>query len=165
MGNTIPKRPPVSSGKTRICVTGYGISHNVNRAKKLAESIAEKHPDTYETWFHFDTFKFKEILAEILNEIPVEQKSKPSTLDKGKTIGEHTSAPFVWFERGGEFESDGETIKGKTYEAIGGRDKFCEWAGKEFEGVKSIESLSSIDSPPLSEIFFTSDGGTWNKKE
>ena len=46
MGNTIsPERPPVHEGKTRICVAGFGISHNVGRAQRLVELIAKTHPN------------------------------------------------------------------------------------------------------------------------
>jgi hypothetical protein len=51
MGNAIPipLRPPVPSGKTRICVAGFGISHNTARAQKLASAIASSYPEQFET--------------------------------------------------------------------------------------------------------------------
>lgn len=149
----VPQRPAVPGGKTRICVSGFGISHNVSQAQKLAAEIAKEYPDKYETWFYFSTFDFKDFLVSIKKEFPEDQQSKRSTLDsKETTIATHRSAPFVWFETGD-----------KSLEAIGGRDMFCEWAGKEFADNESIQSLSSTADPPLSMLFFdnTTPGGTW----
>jgi hypothetical protein len=150
----VPPRPPVPPAKTRICVSGYGISHNTGQAQKLAAVIAKEHPDKYETWFYFSTFSFKDFLTTLKQEIPEDQQSKLSTLDSNtKTVSQHTSAPFVWLERGDN----------NKMEAIGGRDKFCDWATKEFPGEEPIQALSSVEEPPLSELFFdnTTPGGTW----
>ena len=150
----VPNRPAVEGGKTRICVAGFGISHNTGRAQKLAATIARIHPDKYETWFYFSTFCYKEFLKSFIqNEIPHDQKSQLSTLDSDRTIGSHQSAPFVWFET-----ADGIV-------AVGGRDKFCEWAAKEFPENEAIQALAGIESPPLRELFFdsTTPGGTWMK--
>jgi hypothetical protein len=159
MGNKVPvpERPAVPAGKTRICVAGFGISHNVGGAQKLASAIAAEYPDQYETWFYFSTFHFHDFLKTLKEEIPEHQKSQSSTLDKGKTMGEHTSAPFVWFERADE----------PAFEAKGGRDKFCEWAGTEFPNVESIQALASVDEPSFKGMFFDNDtpSGTWTKKD
>ena len=86
----VPNRPAVEGGKTRICVAGFGISHNTGRAQKLAATIARIHPDKYETWFYFSTFCYKEFLKSFIqNEIPHDQKSQLSTLDSDRTIGSH----------------------------------------------------------------------------
>jgi hypothetical protein len=168
MGNAIPipLRPPVPSGKTRICVAGFGFSHHTSRAQKLASVIATRYPDQYETWFYFSTFGFNDCLKVILQELPDEQKSQPGTKDKGKTIGEHTSSPFVWFETGGTLAADGETVEGKTMITKGGRDMFCEWAGQEFPKDEAIQALSSLEAPPFSEAFWFNNatpGGTWSE--
>lgn len=149
----VPPRPPVPADKTRICVSGFGVSHNTGRAQKLASAIAKEHPDKYETWFYFSTFQFKDFLKTLKQEIPEEQQSKLSTMDsKTKTIAVHSSAPFVWLER-----------RDNQIEAIGGRDKFCDWATNEFPGEEPIQALSSVEEPPYSELFFdnSTPGGTW----
>mmetsp|Transcript_6446 Transcript_6446/g.9771 ORF Transcript_6446/g.9771 Transcript_6446/m.9771 type:complete len:179 (-) Transcript_6446:169-705(-) len=166
MGNTsgtpIPERPPVPAGKTRICVSGFGISHNSAGAKNLADAIVSAHPDKYESWYYFNSFGYKKFLRVILNELPDSEKGKESTMDKGTTVGQHHSSPFVWLESGGQTNADSKAVEGKTYEAQGGRDKFCLWAQKEFPGEESIQALASTDSPSLSILFFDSSSpGTW----
>jgi hypothetical protein len=99
-----------------------------------------------------------------LQELPDEQKSQPGTKDNDKTIGEHKSAPLVWFETGGTSAADGETVEGKTMIAKGGRDMFCEWAGQEFPEDEAIQALSSLEAPPFMEGFWfenATPGGTW----
>jgi len=166
MGNQIPipKSPPVPTDKTRICVAGFGISHNVGRAQILATAITKAQPDKFETWFYFSNRGYKTFLAEFLEKLPENQKKLPSTKDSCKTIRDHTSAPLCWLERGGTLDANGDVV-GKTYEVKGGRDLFCEWAGKEFPNDASIQALSSVKSPPLSELFFDNKtpGGTWIK--
>lgn len=171
MGNkiTVLKSPPVPAGKTRICVTGFAISHNVGRAQKLAAAIAEAHPDKYETWFYFSNFGYSKFLTKFKqHQLPEDQKGLPSTSDGGKTLAEHTSAPFCWLERGGTIVAAAEdggddTVEGKIYEVKGGRDMLCDWAGKEFPEEESIQALCSVKAPPRSETCFdnTTPGGTW----
>ena len=162
MGNSvpIPERPAVPKGKTRICVTGYGISHNVGRAQRLASTIAKAYPQKYQTWFYFSTFGFSQFLAIIKAEIPEDQRSHPSTKDKGKTMAEHTSAPFVWLET--TTATAGADEK-KTITAKGGGDMFREWARKEFPENADIQELAKTEPPTISEIFFdnATPGGTW----
>jgi len=173
MGNKIPipKCPPVPAGKTRICVTGYSISHNVGQAQKLAAAIAEVHPDKYETWFYFSNRGFKPFLAEFLQErLPDDQKGLPSVIGSDKTLAEHTSAPFCWLERGGTaVAGEDDKVEGKTYEVKGGRDMLCQWAGKEFPEDESIQALSSVKTPPIKNIFQGFDnktpGGTWMEQK
>lgn len=50
-----PDVPPVPSNMVRICISGFHISPHVGRAVKLAEAIAEAHPDKFETWFYLST--------------------------------------------------------------------------------------------------------------
>ena len=162
----IPPRPLVPMGRTRICVAGFGISHNTGRAQKLAATIAECHPKDYETWFYFSTFTFRDFLKDhLLPEFPDSEKGKMSTLDKtSKTVANHTSAPFVWLEKTTR-TTDGSTTDNsqKIMTALGGRDKFCEWAANEFPDQEDIQSLTSLEEPILLELFFdnTTPGGTW----
>merc|ERR1719444_533758 len=107
-GPSVPLRPPVPAGLTRICVAGFGTSHNVGRAQKLAAAVAEAHADKYETWFYFSNLGYGKFLKTVLEELPADQKAKQSTLDKGTTVGQHHSAPFVWFEQGGQVGSGDE---------------------------------------------------------
>mmetsp|Transcript_3221 Transcript_3221/g.3579 ORF Transcript_3221/g.3579 Transcript_3221/m.3579 type:complete len:174 (-) Transcript_3221:241-762(-) len=169
MGNKIPvpKRPPVPVGMTRICVSGFSISHHVGQAQKLAAAIAAEHPDKYETWFYFSNSGFKNFLSQFLQErLPEDQKGLPSVLGSDKTLAEHTSAPFCWLEQGGTAVADGDDkVEGKTYQVKGGRDMLCQWAGKEFPNNESIQALSNVESPPIMNVFRGFDnktpGGTW----
>jgi hypothetical protein len=160
MGNSVPvpERPAVPEGKIRICVAGFGISHNVSQAQRLASAIAKAYPTKYQTWFYFSTFGFSQFLKVIKTEIPEVQRSLASTKDSGKTMAEHTSAPFVWLET-----TTGSDTKTTTMIAKGGRDMFCEWACQEFPDNGSIQELAKTETPPLSELFFdnTTPGGTW----
>jgi len=106
----------------RICVAGFHTSHNVGRAKYVADAIAASKPDEYETWYYFSNMGFKAALTEFLAELPDEEKEKESTTDKGTKIGQHHSAPFVWIEEAGVVDEGGK-IEGKKYTAIGGCDK------------------------------------------
>lgn len=162
MGNIfaapIPSRPAVPAGLTRICVAGFGVSHHTGRAQKIAALIAEKNPKEYETWFYFSTFGYRDFLKEdIMPKLPDDQKSKPGTTDKGKTIGEHTSSPFVWLEA-----AHGDAT---AYTALGGRDKFVEWVDQKFPDDADVKELTK-DPPTRSEIFFdnATPGGTYAKK-
>jgi hypothetical protein len=168
MGNSvpIPERPAVPKDKTRICVAGYGISHNVGRAQRLASTIAKAYPQKYQTWFYFSTFGFSQFLNIIKAEIPEDQKSHPSTKDKGKTMAEHASAPFVWLETAATTTTTttAGTDQNKTIiTAKGGGDMFREWARKEFPENADIQELAKAETPTMSESFFdnATPGGTW----
>jgi len=165
MGNRfatpVPARPAVPAGKTRICVAGFGISHHTGRAQKIAAMIANKNSDKYETWFYFSTLGYRSFLKDdILPKIPDDQKSKPGTTDKGKTIGEHTSSPFVWLET-----STGEGGTAANYTAIGGRDKFVAWVDETFPNDAELKELTK-DEPGHKEVFFdnATPGGTYAKE-
>ena len=163
MGNRfaapVPSRPAVPAGVTRICVAGFGISHHTGRAQKMAALIAEKNPTQYETWFYFSTFGYHSFLKEdVMPKIPEDQKAKPGTADKGKTIGEHTSSPFVWLET----TSNNATT---AYTALGGRDKFAEWVTETFPEDSDLADLTK-EEPSHKELFFdtSTPGGTFNKE-
>eukprot|EP00592_Proboscia_alata_P008324 CAMPEP_0194356884 /NCGR_PEP_ID=MMETSP0174-20130528/4453_1 /TAXON_ID=216777 /ORGANISM="Proboscia alata, Strain PI-D3" /LENGTH=163 /DNA_ID=CAMNT_0039126667 /DNA_START=57 /DNA_END=548 /DNA_ORIENTATION=- len=163
MGNVpvVPARPAVPSGVTRICVIGYSSSHNVGRAANLAAAIASAHPSAYETWFYFSNFGYKKFLESVKNEdIPDSEKTKRGNLDNEKTIGEHTSAPFVWLEKSNADENESK----KNIEAIGGRDMFAQWSGKTFPDNEDIQKLSDVAAPPAMEMFGYAKIPTYNKK-
>ena len=149
----VPSRPPIPAGKTRICVSGFGVSHNTGRAQKLAAEIAKQEADKYETWFYFSTFCYRDFVRDFVSkELPEDQKKIPSTLDSEKPMEKHQSAPFVWLEQGQN-----------EITAIGGRDRFCQWAAVNFPDNESIQALTSLEEPPFSELFFdnATPGGTY----
>jgi hypothetical protein len=164
MGNSftvpLPSSPAVPAMITRICVFGVGVSHHTGRAQKLASLIAKKYPTRYETWFYFSFFGFHRFLkSDIIPKFADDQKSKPSTTDKGKTVGTHSSSPFVWLE------TSGGSSRSKEYTALGGRDLFCQWANETFPDDADIKALTSSE-PGLSEAWFDNQtpGGTYAKK-
>lgn len=161
MGNAlvpaIPARPAVPAGLTRICVSGYGVSHNAGRAQKIATLIAQKHAQEYETWFYFSTFGYGEFLKTVIPDLPEDQKAKQGTMDIGKSIGQHMSSPFVWLEK---TKSGGE----KEYIALGGRDMFCKWVDETFPQDAELKELTK-EEPPLSDFWFDNKtpAGTYEK--
>jgi len=170
MGNKlatpVPSRPPVPPGVTRICVAGFGASHHTGRAQKIAALIAKHNPNEYETWFYFSTFGYHAFLKDdIMPLIPDDQKSKPGTTDKGKTIGEHTSSPFVWLEETSAQGTSAAADTTTTYTALGGRDMFAEWVNKKFPEDEELKELTK-DVPPLTECIFdnATPGGTYAKQ-
>jgi len=123
----------------------------------------------YESWHYFSNTGFKPALATFIAELPEEEKNKESTMDKGTTVAEHHSAPFVWLESGGSLAEDG-TVTGKTYVAVGGADKFREWITKEFESDPAMaEVVTAAKGAPslMSDLFFENSvpGGTYLSQE
>lgn len=106
------------SGKTRICIAGFKISHHTGKAHKMAAMIAEKFPDRFESWYYWAwSGQYNDFLKETFDPVPF-----PPHL-KG-----HGSSPFVWLEH-----SDGSGVT-NTITPIGGREHFVEWIKKEFTG-------------------------------
>jgi len=134
----------VPSGKTRLCVAGFRASHNTGHARLLADMIAKKYPDKYETWFHFpafgaaDFYKFVDSLKPKLNE----QQSEKFGSRKG------WSSPFCWFE-----DAEGDL------DAKGGNDSFCEWALATFPEDEEIKAYAAL-KPSLTEVVFDKTLGT-----
>jgi len=122
-------RPQVPEGVTRICVSGFGISHHTGRARAIASAIADKYPDKYETWYYFDTRGFRpSFLDSIKSEISSSADDGGVLSDESKTIlSEHNASPFCWLE-----ETSTTTNKKKLFTPIGGRDSLCDWAKKTF---------------------------------
>lgn len=130
----VPSRPPVSIGITRICVSGFTISHHTSRACQIAKEIAASNPE-YETWFYFDTgSKYRKFLKIIKSEFSLEEQNK---------FAKHKTSPFCWLE----------TSEGKI--AIGGRDRLCDWVNNsgKFENNYVIKKLTTT-KPNITEAFF-----------
>ena len=150
MGLTASKpaaRLPVPAGMTRLCVSGFGISHHTGRARKIAATIAETYPDRYETWFYFDSRGFRpEFLESIKAELPQDQQEK---------FKSHQTSPFCWVETPGSNDGGGGN-KNKLF-AIGGRDKFCEYVQENFsKDDEKNEAILSLcrEEPKLKDAFF-----------
>jgi len=107
-------RLPVPSTKTRICISGFGISHHTGRARSIAATVAAIYPESYETWYYFDTRGFRPAFLDvIMSELSEEERAK---------VANHKTSPFCWLEK-----SDG------TKTALGGRDRLCDWATTTFD--------------------------------
>jgi hypothetical protein len=131
-----PPRTPVPNNKTRICVSGFKVSHHTGRARKIAALIASKYPDKYETWFYFDSSDcWRFFLKETFDTITFPEHLKG-----------HSTSPFVWFER----END-------VIEPIGGRSNLAEWALKQFQEDKEIIECASVDWS-FGDLFHNSNG-------
>jgi len=78
-------RPAVPSGVTRICVSGFGISHHTGRARQIAATIAAAHPESYETWFYFDSRGYRTFLDSILGQLTEGERAK---------VAGHRQSPF-----------------------------------------------------------------------
>ena len=131
-----PTRNPVPDKKLRICVSGYKISTHTGRARRLADLIARKYPNEYETWFYFDSSDcYYDFLKETFDSVPFPEHLKG-----------HSSSPFVWFEK------DKNVI-----EPIGPRSYFAEWAIKQFANDTEIFDCAMKDWS-FGDIFHNSCG-------
>lgn len=124
--------PPVSAGRTRICVAGVGLSHHTNRAGKLAHTIAARYPDRYESWFYSDSKTYRtDLLPQVISELGEDQRH---------AFAGHASSPFCWLEQP------------NLVHAKGGRDRLCEWALSTFPEDATIVALASSE-PSLAEMW------------
>eukprot|EP00759_Apiculatamorpha_spiralis_P022282 PhF_6_TR26578/c0_g1_i2/m.38460 len=109
-----PPFPPIPTGKTRICVSGFTVNPYTARAHELAHAIAIDPVvgHKYETWYYFDTFAYPSFLKEKRFEgiIPPEMHKKLGT-------------EFVWLEK-----ADG------VITPIGNLDHFNVWIKKNVGG-------------------------------
>merc|ERR1712146_788282 len=113
------------------------------------------YPDKYETWHYFDNSGYKGFLEKQPLEFSEDERAKPSCNDvafvkPATTVAEHYSTPFIWLE-----SSDSEGKRVLT--AIGGRDKFDEWARKEFAGVPEIVEEAQEGFSFSRDVFFNND--------
>jgi hypothetical protein len=146
MGSALTKQCPpppqrgvfVKSGpQTRLCVAGFGLSHHTGRARKIVDSIVNIYPETYESWYYFDSFKYRsEFLPKLKAELSEEQQQK---------FASHKSSPFCWIERENEKPL-----------ALGGRDRLCDWVIANFP--KDDEKNS-----PILELCREEPSRTWNE--
>jgi hypothetical protein len=104
-----PRSTPVPAGKIRICVAGMKTSSPTTKAHYLADMVARKYPDQFETWYYWDTYAFWKFTAKKFESVPF-----PAHL-KG-----HSTSPFCWLERGPK----------NDIEPIGGSDHLSEWVLK-----------------------------------
>merc|ERR1711998_194744 len=148
------ERPPVPTGVTRIHIAGafvmdgWGMgSPNVGKAHRLASLIAESQPSKYQTWQYLSNSGYKAFLRPLLLEFDEAERAKQSTNDKGTTVAQHHSTPFVWLE-----STDAEGKKVMT--ALGGRDKFVEWASREFADVPAIAAAATSGFSFSQDAFF-----------
>ena len=113
--------PPVMSrvpeGKTRIGVAGFTTCVPAAKAHFLADAIARRLPDKYETWYYFDQWTFHDFTSWYFATVAF-----PDHL-KG-----HSTSPFCWLE----------DSKGKIT-PIGGSDHFSEWALQNIDDVECRE--------------------------
>ena len=142
MGSTPSKPLPrlaVPAGKTRLCVSGFSVSHHTGRARAIVDSIVKTYPEEYESWFYFDNSGFRPIFLEsVKSQLSDEQKT---------AFAAHKTSPFCWLEKTDE----------KPF-AIGGRDRLCEWAiGKFEDNDKNAPFLKLCKSGPrIKDAFFDS---------
>jgi hypothetical protein len=135
-------RGPVPAGKTRICVSGFSISHHTSRARALASAIAEAHPEKYESWFYFDVKGYRDkptpggFLKQIKSELSKEQQD---------AFAAHKTSPFCWLE-----------LPDGSKDAKGGRDFFAEWAAATFTDEVSDKEIRRLATtkPSLTEGLF-----------
>lgn len=136
----------VPAGKTRLCVAGFKVSHNTGHARCMADMIAKKFPDRYETWFHFPAFSpaeyFDYIETVIKPQLNEEQRASFSS-----RVG--WSSPFCWL-----LNSDG------VLDAKGGNDRFCEWVTAAFPEDEELKKYAATPPSLLSDMLFDKTPGT-----
>ena len=123
-----PKSTPVPAGKTRICVVGYTHSGPTAKAHYLADKIARKYPDKYESWYYFDQFALWTYLKEKFDAVPFPQHLKG-----------HATSPFCWFESGAS----------NTIVPVGGSDHLSEWALKNFTDADIVQLAKTNPLSPV----------------
>jgi hypothetical protein len=138
-------RSKVPEGKTRLCVSGFGLSHHTGKARQIVDTIVREYPEEYESYFYFDTKGFRpDFIDAIKSELSEEQQNE---------FKDHNTSPFCWLET-----ADGE----KPY-ALGGRDNLCEWVVKnlsETEKSKKILKLCGEEPSKLKDALVSKAPGT-----
>merc|ERR1711998_186864 len=163
--SSAPLRTQIPRGVTRIHIAGMqgpfqGMgSPNVGKARRVAELIRTMQPASFETWYYLDNLGYKGFLKEQLLQFDEAERAKQSCNDvafvksRATTVAEHHSTPFVWLE-----SSDAEGKRVLT--AIGGRDKFDEWARKEFADVPEIAAEAQEGFSFTKDVFFDNSSTT-----
>ena len=106
----LAKSTPVASGKIRVCIGGYSHSAPNAKAHRLADLIAAKHADKYETWMYFEQYSIWKFLAR-----RTEKETFPAHLKGWST------APFCYLE----------DFTGK-FTPLGGSDELSAWVLENF---------------------------------
>eukprot|EP01104_Vermistella_antarctica_P000815 TRINITY_DN10927_c0_g1_i1.p1 TRINITY_DN10927_c0_g1~~TRINITY_DN10927_c0_g1_i1.p1 ORF type:complete len:158 (+),score=25.37 TRINITY_DN10927_c0_g1_i1:30-503(+) len=141
---SVPRKGPVAAGKTRVCIAGFPISHNVGLSVKTADEIAKVHPDKYETWYYYGySSTFRDFI-----DTEVKPTLSPEQQEHFKA---HRTAPFCWIEK-----DDG------TVHAYGPGDRFREWVASEFaaDDDASIKELATRPPSLLGDLFFNKSTAT-----
>ena len=130
---------PVPEGRTRICVAGFHLSPPTGKAHFLADAIAKKHPNQYETWYYFDLYTFYKFTAWRFANVEFPERLKG-----------HDTSPFVWLERG-------EML---TAEPLGGCDDFSDWviANPALRDDDEIQTMALKQPSPFRHLKHTGRG-------
>jgi hypothetical protein len=143
--------PSTTPGKKMICATGYSLSHNVGHTHKLALAITKAYPSEYQAFFHFvSDFRGNDKDPEDDGYLGTVKRCLTDE-DQNKFKG-HRSAPFCW------------VMEGTTFKALGGNDRFCEWAAVEFEGKvgnEEVMKLAKSGANPLCDGIIPKIMGWW----
>jgi hypothetical protein len=130
----VPPRKPVPTGKIRLCIAGYTISHHTGRSRKIIAVVAKKYPAQYESWMYFPSHKeFEAFCKTTFDPVPF-----PPHL-KG-----HSTSPFCWTET---TDAAGVT----KINPIGGRDHLCGWVLAKFPSDEELKVLCTTAPSLLSE--------------
>jgi hypothetical protein len=136
---------PVDSGKTRIRVAGYTLSPYTAHSHLLADKIAHKYPDKYDTKYYWAILTFHKFL--------IQKFDKVSFKDLGaENLKNHDSSPFVWLESSPEPGAEPKVVK-----LIGGNDRFCEWVQQQFPEDKELVELSKKRPETLGMLNFVNE--------
>ena len=125
-----PPAGSVGEGKTRICVSGYNLSPPTAHSHFLADKIARKHGDKYETWYFWSIFAYHKFLFEKFDKVSF------GDLGAHKLVG-HETSPFVWFET-----QNKESGSPQVSKILGGNDRFCEWVQQTFPDDEELVSFA-----------------------
>ena len=148
----LPRPATVREGVTRVCVSGFGISHHTGRARAIAAAIADAYPEQYETYYYFDTRGYRpDFLDSIKREI---EESMVGTIDDTRKaiLADHKSSPFCWLEE----TADKDEKEKKKMIPLGGRDRLCDWA------IATFDENDSKNEPILS-LCKTEPKRTWSE--
>jgi len=128
------------AGKPRVCMALMTPSHHSARAKAVLDAITDLPDSGYETW----CIVFKRGAASPYYDYVEALKAELPETQRARFEGRKGwSAPFVWLE-----------LPDGSRDALGGRDDFCAWALRTFEGEAGVRKLAA--SPPRATEAFGS---------